>query len=139
MEVKLINGIVLAEKYNELVNWYMETFKLEKKVSISEDYHYTELASEGKIILGIADAEEMKIKPVHPRSNTVVIQIAVHDISFLFQIVKATGGKVLFGPTKDEENDFTYGGIADMEGNEIWVIEEQEDISIPEELKLGRH
>jgi len=124
MKMRLINGVILAEDYPRLVKWYEDTFKLERKIYEEEEYHYSEMMKGKNMIFGIADASENGITPVSPRKNTVVIQIGVEDIRFLFEQVKINGGKILFGPTKDQENNFYYGGIADIEGNEIWIIEE---------------
>ena len=76
MKTSLLNGIILAEDYDRLIDWY--------------------------------------------------IQIMVSDIQELFERVK-NSGKVLFGPTKEKDGDYVYGGIADPEGNQIWVVERKRD------------
>ena len=124
MKMRLINSIILAEDYLKLVNWYKETFKLKDKTYEEENYHYTEFFCGKNFLFGIGKASENDVSPHSPRHNTVIPQIGVEDIRFLFEQVKLNGGKILFGPTKDEVNHFYYGGIVDIEGNEIWIIEE---------------
>ncbi len=137
MDTKLLNGIVLAENYENLTNWYIKTFRLKKTATISEGYHYTELSFNKKPIFGIVKAEDMDFIPSSPRNNSVIIQLRVSDINFLFANAEAYGGKILFGPTTDEINNYTYGGIADIEGNEIWIIEEKlERDELIDKLKL---
>ena len=67
----------------------------------------------------------MGVKPPTPRNNTVIVQLSVSDISKLFAKVKETGGKILFGPSVDKKEGYLYGGIADIEGNQIWIVEEK--------------
>lgn len=65
----------------------------------------------------------MGVKPTSPRNNTVIIQLSVSDINKLFAKVKKTSGKILFGPSLDEKEGYLYGALADIEGNQIWIIE----------------
>ena len=60
MEVTLINSVILAENYEKLVEWYIKTLDLEVKLKVDKDYHYTDLAQAGKLVVGICPAEEMK-------------------------------------------------------------------------------
>ena len=137
MDTKFLNVIVLAENYEDLIKWYIKTFGLKKTATISDGYHYTELSFKKNPIFGIVKAEDMDFNPSSPRNNSVIVQLRVSDINFLFANTEAYGGKILFGPTRDEINNYTYGGIADIEGNEIWVIEEKlEKDELIDKLKL---
>ena len=126
MKTSLINGVILAEDYDKLVAWYVGVFSLDIINRKEKDYHYTELAHEGQAIVGIARTEEMGIVPTKPRNNSIVIQIQVSDIEVLFERVRGSG-KVLFGPSRDKDEGFIYGGIADPEGNQIWIVERKKD------------
>jgi predicted enzyme related to lactoylglutathione lyase len=122
MKTSLNNGIILAEDYNKLVDWYIKTFTLDIKHKVEENYHYTELAQDGHVVLGIARTDEMGVTPTRPRNNSVIIQILVSNIHELYDRIKDSG-KILFGPFQDKEGGFTYGGIADPEGNQIWLVQ----------------
>ena len=126
MKISLINGVILAEDYEKLVDWYIKTFSLDIASRREKDYHYTELIQNGQAVVGIAKTEEMGVIPTKPRNNTVIIQIEVSDIQELFARV-SDSGKVLFGPSKDKDGAFIYGGLADPEGNQIWVVERKKD------------
>lgn len=119
--------MILAENYEELAEWYEKTFDLAIKTRVEEGEEYMELGTPSKILFGFARAKEMGVKPSTPRNNTVIIQLSVNDINELFDKVKKAGGKILFGPSIDEEEGYLYGGLADIEGNQIWVIEKRGD------------
>lgn len=127
MNINLLYPMILAENYEELIEWYIKTFDLTIKDKIEEGDEYTELEQAGKLIVGIAKANEMGVKPSTPRNNTVIIQFSVVDINKFFDRVRETGGKVLFGPSLDEKGGYLYGGFADIEGNQIWVVEKKDD------------
>ena len=123
MNINLLNPMILAENYEELVEWYIKTFDLTVKNKVDEGEECTELERAGELILGIAKANEMGVKPSTPRNNTVIIQFSVSDINELFDRIKETGGRVLFGPSLEEKGGYWYGGFADIEGNQMWVVE----------------
>ncbi len=125
MNVNLLNPVVLAENYEELIQWYVKTFDLNIKYQTKEGENYTTLEQSGKTIIGIAKANEMGVKPTKPRNNAVLIQLSVTDVNQLFTKVKETGGKILFGPSIDSKEGYLYGGLADIEGNQIWIVEEK--------------
>lgn len=127
MNISLLNSVVLAENYEELIDWYVKTFDLNIQSQTQEGEGYTELEHSGKLVVGIAKAHEMGVHPTTPRSNTVIIQLAVSDIDALFDNVQKTGGRILFGPSLDEKGGYVYGGCADIEGNQIWIVEKKED------------
>lgn len=127
MKINLLNPMILAENYEELAEWYEKTFDLAIKTRVEEGEEYMELGTPSKILFGFARAKEMGVKPSTPRNNTVIIQLSVNDINELFDKVKKAGGKILFGPSIDEEEGYLYGGLADIEGNQIWVIEKRGD------------
>jgi predicted enzyme related to lactoylglutathione lyase len=126
MNLKLLYPIILAEKYENLANWYIRTFDLKIKYKVEGKENYTVLEHAGQAVAGIAIAREMGVKPSAPRNNTAIIQFSVSDIRGLFERVCETGGKILFGPSIDEKEGYLYGGLLDIEGNQIWVVEEKE-------------
>ena len=129
IEVNLLNPIILAENHKRLVEWYIQTFDLSIKYRVEEPEHYTALEQSGKLVVGIAIASEMGVKPTIPRNNAVIVQISVLDIHKLFVKVEKMGGKILFGPSTDEKEGYLYGGLADIEGNQIWVVEPKKNVT----------
>jgi len=123
MDIKLINSVILSENYEKLVEWYVKTLDLEIKLQVDKDYHYTDLAKNGKLTIGVCPASEMDHVPSHPRNNSTIIQISVSDIRELFGRVKEAGGTILFGPSVDKNEGFSYGAFLDPEGNQVWVME----------------
>jgi predicted enzyme related to lactoylglutathione lyase len=123
MNVNLLYPMVLAENYEELVDWYVKAFDLTISYRSETEENYTVLQQSGNSVVGIAMAREMGVKPATPRNNTVVIQLSVSDIGILFAKLKNLGGKILFGPSLDEKGGYLYGGLADIEGNTIWIVE----------------
>lgn len=127
MNISLLNPVVLAENYEELIDWYVKTFDLNVICQTKEGENYAELEHSGRLVVGIAKADEMGVEPTTPRNNSVIIQLAVSDIKTLFDNVRKTGGRILFGPSLDEKGGYVYGGCADIEGNQIWVVEKKND------------
>ncbi len=123
MDIQLINTVILAENYDKLVKWYKETMELDIKLQVDKDYHYTDLAKNNKLIVGICPASEMKHNPTAPRNNSTVLQISVDDIESLLHKVAENGGSIIFGPAVDKNDGFKYGGFRDPEGNDVWVME----------------
>jgi len=123
VKINLLNPMILAENYKELAGWYVKTFDLAIKTRVEEGEEYMELGTSSEVLFGFARAKEMGVKPSTPRNNTVIIQLSVSDISELFDKVKKAGGKILFGPSLSKEEGYLYGGLEDIEGNQIWVIE----------------
>jgi len=39
--------------------------------------------------------------------------------------VKDKGVKILFGLNYEEKQKFHYGAVTDIEGNQIWIVEEE--------------
>ena len=128
MKLRLLNAVVLAEDYPTLVAWYRETFGLALKFEETENYRYTDLARDGSLVVGLAPAAEMGVEPDTPRNNAMVIQLAVSrdDIGPLCDRIASTGGSVPFGPSVDRRDGFIYAGVADPEGNRIWIIEDRD-------------
>lgn len=123
MDIKLINTVILAEDYGSLVEFYTTALELDVKLKHEEGYHFTDLAKNGQLIVGIAPASEMQHTPTSPRNNSAVLQISTDDIHRLFARVKEFGATALFGPSVDKNEGFTYGAFADPEGNHVWVME----------------
>lgn len=124
MKIKLHNVVVFAEEYEKLILWYQEVFGFEIIHQDTCKYHYTELGFKGQNIVGITPAKEMDHFPTTPRNNTSILQLEVTEIQNLFKIVIEKGGKILFGPSKEASHGFYYGGITDLEENQIWIFDE---------------
>lgn len=124
MEVRLLNVVVLCDDYEAQVNWYKNTFELIELLKESGEYSYVELGHKNHVIVGLTPAKEMEHTTTQPRNNSTLLQITVKDMETLYKKVNANGGKVIFGPSHQDKYNFKYGAIADLEGNQIWVIEE---------------
>jgi len=122
MNTKLVNAVIMAEDYPEMVKWYKTVLELETIHEDSAEYHYTELGQNGKNLVGIAKADEMDHVPTSCRNNSCLLQIHVDDIDHFFKNVKASKSVIRFGPSREEGSKFSYGSVSDPEGNEIWVI-----------------
>jgi len=122
LRLELLNTVVLAEDYARLRDWYIHALELELRKEWTEDYRYAELVRDGKYVVGIAAANEMRVEPYHPRRNTAVMQLQTDDIETLFVRVKEQGGEV-HGPSYEAKEKFHYGSFRDPEGNEVWVVQ----------------
>lgn len=89
----------------------------------SDGYRYTNLATESGIRIGVAPASEVGVTPGDRANNTVLLPVGVPDVKGLFEHLREAGGTVTFGPSFDDGGQFWYGGIADLEGNPIWVVD----------------
>ena len=123
MKLRLMNAVVMAEDYEKLRDWYVDALDLELIGEWTEKYHYAELARDGRLVVGIASAEEMKVTPGDRKNATVVAQLNVDDARGFLARVKEKGGDVPFGPSWEEDEEFWFGGFADPEGNLVWVVE----------------
>ncbi len=123
MKTTLHNIVILAENYPALVEWYKKVFHLDVLLEEASSYHYTELGQDKKVIVGLTPAKEVEHTPTPKRNNSALLQVSTSDIAAVNQNVATYGGEVIFGPRKDEEYDFQYGAIRDIEGNEIWLVE----------------
>ena len=124
MKTQPITTILLAENYEKLVDWYQKALDLEIKLQVSKDYHYTDLAQGGKLIVGICPAKEMGVTLQSPRNNSMILHVSVSDnIEALFKKVEELGGTVTSGPSVDRNEGFRFGSFEDPEGNPVWVIE----------------
>lgn len=124
MDLKLLNIVVFAEDFGQLVQWYMDALNLEIIYEERGEYSYTELGYDQQIVVGITPAKEMEHVPTKPRNNSAIMQLSVSDIKATFKQIEEQGGSILFGPTFEERNKFYFGGATDTEGNQIWFIQE---------------
>ncbi|MEM7032286.1 MAG: VOC family protein [Chloroflexota bacterium] len=124
MMLKPRETVIFAENFQALVDWYVRVLDFKVSRLVEDDYHYCNLENEAGIQIGIADAEEMGIKPIDRKHNTVVLQFQVDDVQALFDHLVVQGGQVAFGPSFDKEYEFWFGGFQDLEGNTIWVVDE---------------
>ena len=122
MKLELMNAVVMAEDYEKLRDWYIEALGLELQEEWTDQYHYAELVRDGKLVIGIADAKEMKVEPGDRKRQAVVAQFNVEDVKAFLGQIRDAGGEVPFGPSYDETGDFWFGGFSDLEGNPCWVV-----------------
>ena len=126
MDIKILprETVVVAKNYQSLIDWYVDNLNF-KIVYNNLDIKYCSLATDSGIKIGIADMESLGNENYSKRiQNTVILQIATNDLEILFKKVKNNGGSILFGPLYDEGDKYWYGSVTDIEGNEIWVIDE---------------
>ena len=126
MQLQLMNAVILAEDYARLRDWYIDALQLELDGEWTEKYHYAELVRDGRYVVGIADAGEMKVTPVPKDARkhaAVVPQLNVSDVRGFLARIEEKGGEVPFGPSFEEDEGFWYGGFSDPEGNPFWVVE----------------
>ena len=126
MDIKILprETVIIAKNYQSLIDWYINNLNF-KLVYNNLDIKYCSLKTDSGIEIGIADMDSSCNKNYAKRiQNTVILQIATNDLEILFNKIKNNGGSILFGPSYDEEDKYWYGSIADNEGNEIWVIDE---------------
>ncbi|MHC4862117.1 MAG: VOC family protein, partial [Planctomycetota bacterium] len=83
MELRLLNVVVMAEDYEGLRDWYVEALDLTVKGEWTEKYHYAELVSAGRFVVGIASAKEMNVTPGDRKSFTVTGQLVDDDVRVL--------------------------------------------------------
>jgi predicted enzyme related to lactoylglutathione lyase len=124
MNIRPREPVVFAEDFVKLYKWYMNAFDLNVTLLEEEKYHYCHLENDQGFKIGIADAAEMGVKPQDRMNNSVVIQIQVEDLKEFFAHVENHEGCVNFGPSFDKSGGFWFGGIADIEGNPIWVVDQ---------------
>lgn len=115
--------VILAERFDALVDWYAEALGFRVTARHTEDYHYCNLETDSGIRIGIADAKEMGVEPQDRSKNTVVLQFGVEDVKAFFEHLRKTGGAVTFGPSFSEKGEFWFGGFNDPEGNPCWVVD----------------
>lgn len=121
-DLRLLNAVLLAEDYERLRDWWIDVVGLTLMQEWTEDYHYAELGCEGHLVIGVADAKEMKAAPPSPRANAVVAQLRVADVAAFLEQVRTGGGTIEFGPSYEEGEGFWYGAFRDGEGNSVWVV-----------------
>ena len=126
MEIKILprETVLLAKNHQLLIDWYINNLNF-KIINNNSDIKYCNLETDSGIKIGIADMEQMGNENYSKRiMNTVILQICTNDLKKLFKKIKNNGGSVLFGPSYDEGDKYWYGSITDIEGNEIWVVDE---------------
>jgi len=116
--------VILAEDYDALVAWYVDALGFRVTRAFTEGYRYTNLETASGIRIGIAPASEVGVKPGDRSAHTVILQVGVADVKALFDQVQTAGGTATFGPSFDERGQFWFGGVSDLEGNPIWVVDE---------------
>ena len=126
MDIKILPReiVLVAKNHQSLIDWYINNLNF-KIVYNNLDIKYCSLATDSGIKIGIADMESLGNESYSKRiMNTVILQIATNDLKKLFKKIKNNGGSVLFGPSYDEGDKFWFGSFTDIEGNEIWVVDE---------------
>jgi predicted enzyme related to lactoylglutathione lyase len=125
MLIKPINTVVLAEDFEKVKEWYIDTFDFVEVSYPGMEDAYVDLLSGDQVIVGITQNDTKEPLPV-PRKNAQYLQVSCSHIFTLFEKVSKNGGKVMFGPSKDE--GYWYGGIKDIEGNTIWIYTPDSDL-----------
>ena len=126
MNIKILPReiVLVAKNHQSLIDWYVNNLNF-KIVYNNLDIKYCSLATDSGIKIGIADMESLDNESYSKRiMNTVILQIATNNLKKLFKKIKNNGGSILFGPSYDEGDKYWYGSVTDIEGNEIWVIDE---------------
>ena len=116
--------VIMADDFTAMVAWYRDVLGMTVTYLVEDDYHYANLETVSGVKIGIADAKEMGVTPGDRRHNTVVLQIDVPNVQAFFDHIAANSGTPTFGPSFDEKGQFWYGGFTDLEGNPIWVVDE---------------
>ena len=125
MKIQARESVIFANDFYKLVEWYKTILGFKVTHLVEDDYHYSYLENEVGIQLGIADAQEMGVTPGQRTNNTVVLQFQVGDVQAFFDHLQANQGQVTFGPSYDKKDGFWFGGFQDIEGNPVWVVDDQ--------------
>ena len=126
MDIKILPReiVLVAKNHQSLIDWYIDNLNF-KIVYNNLDIKYCSLETDSGIKIGIADMGSLGYESYSKRiMNTVILQIATNDLQKLFKKIKNNGGSILFSPSYDDGDKYWYGSVADIEGNEIWVIDE---------------
>ena len=116
--------VVLVDDFDATVSWYVDVLGFRVTARFTEEYRYANLETESGIRIGIAPAAEMGVEPTDRANNNVILQMGTPDVKALLCRVQENGGVILFGPSFDQGGGFWYGAFADLEGNPIWVVDE---------------
>jgi predicted enzyme related to lactoylglutathione lyase len=116
--------VILADDFDAVVSWYINALGFRVIKTFTEGYRYCNLETESGIRIGIAPATDVGVVPGDRANNTVLLQIEVPDVKHFFERLTKSGGVVTFGPSFDKSGKFWFGGVADIEGNPIWVVDE---------------
>ncbi|MBN2828993.1 MAG: hypothetical protein JXR56_01595 [Candidatus Cloacimonetes bacterium] len=125
MIIKPINTVVIAEDFAKMLKWYLDTFEFTTETYPGMEDSYVGLLSNGVHVIGLTACSEEN-KPPTPRNNATFMQVSCSHIFTLFSRIESNGGEVLFGPARDE--GYWYGGVKDIEGNQIWVFTPDADL-----------
>ena len=123
IQLKPRETVLLSENFNEMIQWYKSVLGFHVTDLFDDDFHYCNLETKSGIKIGIADANEMGVKPKDRSSNTVLLQFEVQDIDSFFTHLKQNNADITFGPSFDKKGQYWYGGFSDIEGNPIWVVD----------------
>ena len=126
MDIKILPReiVLVAKNHQSLIDWYVDNLNF-KIVYNNLDIKYCSLETDSSIKIEIADMKSLENENYSKRiMNTIILQIATNDLQKLFKKIKNNGGSILFGPSYDEGDKYWYGSVTDIEGNEIWVIDE---------------
>ena len=117
-------SVILAEDFQAMVDWYQRVLHFKIVQMHSEDYQYCNLENESGIQIGIAAASQMGVVPEDRRKNTVLLQVAVADVPGFFEYLSNENVQIGFGPSFERKGEYWYGELRDLEGNAIWVVDE---------------
>jgi predicted enzyme related to lactoylglutathione lyase len=114
----------MAEDYSSLVTWYKDVLGLKESFLAENDYDYCILENNNGIRIGFADSSAMGVAPGERANNPIVLQCQVSDVQGFFDYLNSEGSIIIFGPSYDKKDSFWYGAFQDLEGNPIWVVDE---------------
>ena len=116
--------VVLAQDFYALIEWYERVLGFQRVQLIDDAYRYAILEVPGKIRIGFGEAKQMGIEAPNPTHGTVRLQWEVQPLEAFMEAFQAQSGTVVFGPSRDAADGYMYGAIRDIEGNEIWLVDE---------------
>ena len=115
--------VILATDFYALIEWYERMFGFTRLQLVDDRYRYAILEIAGKIRIGFGEAKPMGIQQPDPANGTVRLQWEVHPLDEFMAWFADNGGEVVFGPSVDAVDQYMYGAIRDLEGNEIWLVD----------------
>lgn len=123
MEIKPREIVIFAENFKDMVEWYKNILDFKVVRIFDEGYHYANLETESGLKIGITPAAEVGVEPGERKNNPVIMHIVVDDVPQFFEYLKKNDVKINFGPSFEKGADFYYGSFSDLEGNPIWVVD----------------
>ena len=120
--------VLLAQDFSALLGWYEAALGFSRVQVFDGAYRYALVQGPGGVRLGIAEAAPLGLRAPPPGGSAVRLQWEIENLPAFFDWfetqAEAHGGAVAFGPQRDAADGFVFGAIRDLEGNEIWLVDE---------------